>query len=177
MLMKMPLPFAPEFYKLDISEVPVLIGGFAMGPLAAAIIMLIKILLNLILNGTMTAGIGELANFLIGCAFCVPASIIYKKMKNKKGAMLGMVIGTTTMTVVGGFLNAFVLLPTYAKVFGMSLEALVGIGNAINASITNLSTFIFLAVVPFNLIKGALVSIIVMLIYKRISPILTMNRH
>ena len=86
MLVEFPLPFiAPSFYELDFSEVPVLIGAFAMGPLAGAIIELIKILLNFVLNGTMTAGVGELANFLMGCAFVVPAGIIYKKSKCRRG--------------------------------------------------------------------------------------------
>src|SRR5574344_812846 len=94
MLVEFPLPFiAPSFYELDFSEVPVLIGAFAMGPLAGAIIELIKILLNFVLNGTMTAGVGELANFLMGCAFVVPAGIIYKKSKTKKNAVIGMVTG------------------------------------------------------------------------------------
>ena len=175
MLFEIPLPFAPSFYEIDFSEVPVLIGAFSMGPMAGVLIELIKIILNLCINGTVTAGVGELANFVIGCAMVLPAAIIYKRKKTKKGAVIGLVTGTLFMTFAGCFINAYVMLPTYAKAFGMPIEALVGLGSAINASITDLFTFVMFAVVPFNLLKGVLVSIIVLLIYKKISPILKMN--
>ena len=110
MLFEIPLPFAPSFYEIDFSEVPVLVGCFAMGPVAGAAIELIKILLNFAINGTITAGVGELANFLLGCSFVVPAGIIYRKMHTRKGAIIGMATGTVLMTIFGCFLNAFVLL-------------------------------------------------------------------
>ena len=172
MLFEIPLPFAPSFYEIDFSEVPVLIGCFTMGPLAGAIIELLKILLNFAINGTATAGVGEVANFLIGCAFVIPAAIIYKNKRTRTGAIIGMVTGTLFMTFIGCFLNAFVLLPTYAKAFGMPIDALVGMGTAVNSHITSLTTFVIFAVAPFNLLKGFLVSLIVFLIYKKISPIL-----
>lgn len=172
MLFEIPLPFAPSFYEIDFSEVPVLIGCFTMGPLAGAIIELLKILLNFAINGTATAGVGEVANFLIGCAFVIPAVVIYKKKRTRTGAIIGMVTGTLFMTFIGCFLNAFVLLPTYAKAFGMPIDALVGMGTAVNSHITSLTTFVIFAVAPFNLLKGFLVSLIVFLIYKKISPIL-----
>lgn len=175
MLFEIPLPFAPSFYELDFSEVPILIGCFAMGPAAGACIELIKILLNFIINGTITAGVGEIANFLIGCSLVVPAGIIYRKMHSKKGALIGMTVGTLFMTIVGCFLNAYILLPTYAKAFEMPIDALVGMGTAINANITSLFTFVAFAVAPFNLLKGVLVSLIVFLVYKKISPILHNN--
>lgn len=175
MLFEIPLPFAPSFYEIDFSEVPVLVGCFTMGPLAGASIELIKILLNLAINGTVTAGVGEFANFLIGCALVVPAGLIYKKKKTRNGAIIGMITGTVFMTVVGCFLNVYLLLPTYAKAFGMPIDALVGMGTAINAKITSLSTFVVFAVAPFNLLKGVLVSLIVFLIYKKISPVFKMN--
>lgn len=172
MLFEIPLPFAPSFYEIDFSEVPVLIGCFTMGPLAGAIIELLKILLNFAINGTATAGVGEVANFLIGCAFVIPAAVIYKKKRTRTGAIIGMVTGTLFMTFIGCFLNAFVLLPTYSKAFGMPIDALVGMGTAVNSHITSLTTFVIFAVAPFNLLKGFLVSLIVFLIYKKISPIL-----
>lgn len=172
MLFEIPLPFAPAFYEIDFSEVPVMVGCFAMGPVAGAVIEFLKILLNFAVNGTDTAGIGEFSNFLIGCSMVVPAAIIYKKKRTKSGAVLGMAFGTLFMTGVGCFLNAFVLLPAYAKAFGMPMDALVGMGSAVNGHITGLGTFTIFAVVPFNLLKGFLVSVIVLLIYKKISPIL-----
>ncbi|MCU6686378.1 ECF transporter S component [Dorea acetigenes] len=175
MLFEIPLPFAPSFYEIDFSEVPVLVGCFAMGPWAGAMIELIKILLNLASNGTMTAGVGEFANFLIGCAFVIPAGIIYRKMHSRKGAIIGMVSGTLIMTILGCFLNAYLLLPAYSKAFELPMDALIGMGTAVNAHINGLLTFVVFAVAPFNLLKGVLVSLIVFLIYKKISPILHQN--
>ena len=176
MQFEVPLPFAPPFYKIDFSEIPVLIGCFVMGPLAGAIVELIKVILNVVISGTTTGGVGDIANFLIGCAMCVPAGMIYKKYHTRKSALAGMAVGTVFMTVIGCILNAYVLLPVYAKAFEMPIDALVAMGTAVNHSITSLSTFVIFAVAPFNLLKGVLVSFIVFLIYKKISPILKMNK-
>ena len=175
MLFEIPLPFAPAFYEIDFSEVPVLIGCFAMGPVAGVFIEFIKIALNFVINGTITAGVGELANFILGCAFVVPAAVFYKKKRSRKSAVIGMAVGTLFMTLLGCVLNAYVLLPAYGKAFGMPIQALVDMGTAVNPSITSLSTFVMLAVAPFNLLKGVLVSLIVLLIYKKISPVLRMK--
>lgn len=177
MLFEIPLPFAPSFYEIDFSEVPVLIGAFTMGPVAGALIELVKILINFIITGTDTAGVGELANFLIGCGLCIPASLIYRRVHTRKGAIVGMLTGTVVMAIVGCFLNAYVLLPAYAKAFQMPIDALVGMGTAVNGAINSLFTFVVFAVAPFNLLKGVLVSLIVFLIYKKISPILKMGRE
>lgn len=171
MLFEIPLPFAPSFYEIDFSEVPVLIGAFAMGPVAGAAIELVKILLNLVITGTDTAGVGELANFIIGCSLCLPAAIIYKRKKTRKVAMIGMVAGTALMVVIGCLINAYVMLPAYSAAFNLPIDALVQMGTAINPNITNLNTFVIFAVAPFNLLKAVLVSLIVLLIYKKISPI------
>ncbi len=175
MLFEIPLPFAPSFYEIDFSEVPVLIGCFSMGPIAGALIEFVKIILNLIINGSATAGVGEVANFIIGCSFCVPAGIIYRRNKTKKGAIIGMVTGTLFMTLLGCFVNAYILLPTYATAFKMPIEGLIEMGTKVNAGIDSLFTFVMFAVVPFNLLKGVLVSIIVLCIYKKISPILKLH--
>ena len=176
MQFEVPLPFAPPFYKIDFSEIPVLIGCFVMGPLAGAIVELIKVILNVVISGTTTGGVGDIANFLIGCAMCVPAGMIFKKYHTRKSALAGMAVGTVFMTVIGCILNAYVLLPVYAKAFEMPIDALVAMGTAVNHSITSLSTFVIFAVAPFNLLKGVLVSFIVFLIYKKISPIFKMNK-
>lgn len=172
MLFEIPLPFAPSFYEIDFSEVPVLVGCFALGPLAGVLIELVKIILNFVINGTVTAGVGEIANFIIGISFCVPAGIIYRHKKSKKSATVGLAVGTLFMAALGCFVNAYILLPTYAKAFQMPIDGLVAMGTAVNANITSLMTFVVFAVLPFNLLKGVLDSIIVLLIYKKISPIL-----
>jgi len=175
MQLEIPLWFAPPFYKMDLSEVPVLIAAFAMGPIAGMLTELVKILLDFLISGTMTAGVGELANFCIGCSFCVPAGIVYNRKKSKKGAVLGLVSGTLIMTTLGCFINAYVMLPTYAKAFKTPIDSLIEMGTAVNASISDLFTFVLFAVVPFNLLKGIIASIVVLLIYKKISPII--KRH
>ena len=168
MLFEFPLPFiAPSFYGLDLSEIPVLVGTFAMGPVAGAVTEMVKILIKLVLKPTSTGFVGEFANFCIGCALVLPAGIIYKLRKTKQGAIIGMVTGTVCMALVGAVLNALVMLPFYSNF--MPLEAILQAGAAINPAIGSVWTFVFLAVAPFNLIKGALVSLITALIYKRIS--------
>lgn len=173
MLFEVPLPFlAPPFYELDFSEVPVLIGTFAMGPVAGVSIEFVKILLNFVLNGTITAGVGEIGNFLIGCSMIIPAGIIYNKKKTKKHAILGMAAGTVFMAAVGCFINAYLLLPAYSSGLGIPMETLVGMGTAINPAIDNVFTFVLLAVGPFNLVKGVVVSVLTLLLYKRVSVLI-----
>ncbi len=172
MLLEIPLPFAPAFYEIDLSEVAVFLGTFAMGPVAGIIIEAVKILVNLVITGTATAGVGEFANFLIGCCLVVPAGIIYKRKKNIKNAIIGMLVGIVSMTVAGALLNYFLLIPTYAKAFGMPVEAIVEMGTKINPNINSLWDLILLANVPFNLLKGVLSGVITFLIYKKLSPIL-----
>lgn len=172
MLFEIPLWFAPGFYKLDFSEVVVLIGGFALGPVAGIMIELVKVLINLIINGTETAGIGELANFIIGCSLVIPASVIYAKHKDKKHAVIGIVIGTLCMATAGSLLNAYLLLPFYAKAFQMPIDALVAVGTAVNPSIDSLSDFILMAVAPFNIFKGVVSGLVTIAIYKKLSPII-----
>ncbi len=172
MLLEVPLPFAPSFYKLDLSEVPVLIGAFAMGPVAGILIELVKVLINLLINGTMTAGVGEFANFLIGSALVVPAAVIYRTKKTKTHALVGMGCGILIMAFVGAAMNGFILLPAYSKAFGMPMEALVNMGSAVNPAVHSLFTFCLFAVAPFNIIKGLLTSIVTIVLYKRISRLI-----
>jgi riboflavin transporter FmnP len=172
MLLEFPLWFAPGFYKLDLSEAVILMGGFAMGPLAAAVIEFLKNLINILLNGTTTAFIGEFANFLTGCAFVVPASLFYKYCKNRKGALIGLAVGSVSLAVVGSLLNYFVLIPAFSKFYNMPLDSIIGMGSAVNPLVSNLKTLVVFAVAPFNLTKGVLCSVINLLLYKRLSGIL-----
>ncbi len=169
MFIEIPLPFAPPFYKLDFSEVPVLIGTFSLGPVAGILIELIKIFVHLLFKGTQTAGVGELANFFVGCAFCVPAGLIYRRRKTKRDAIISMAVGTVFLIIAGCLMNAYVLLPAYASAFHMDLSALIAMGTAVNTSVDSLLTFVVLCVAPFNLLKGILVSVITFVLYKRIS--------
>lgn len=173
MVFEFPIPFiAPSFYELDFSEVIVLLGGFSLGPLAAVGIEAVKIGVNLLINGSDTAFVGELANFLMGCSLVVPAALIYQKMHSRKGAVIGMAVGSVSITAVSCVLNAYLMVPLYAKLFHLPLDQIIGMGNEINTGINSLTAFIMLAVGPFNLFKGFLVSLITGLMYKKISPLL-----
>lgn len=172
MIFEFPLWFAPSFYKLDFSEIPVLIGGFAMGPMAGVLIELIKVILYFFIHGSTTAGVGDAANFLVGSAMVVPAALIYKRHKTKGTALVGLAAGTAALVLAGSLMNAYVLLPVYAAAYHMPMAALVDMGSAVNPAIKDLGTFVMLAVAPFNLFKGVAVSCLTMLIYKRVSPIL-----
>lgn len=172
MLFEIPLPFAPSFYKLDFSELPALIGAFAYGPVAGVLIEFIKIVLKLLIKGTSTAFVGELANFCVGCSFILPASIIYVLKKGKKSAIVGCITGTLILTIFGTAFNAVYLLPKFAELYGMPIEVLIGMGTEINSKITNITSFVCYAVAPLNIIKGTLDSVVTVLIYKKISPII-----
>lgn len=174
-LFEIPLPFAPSFYELDFSELPVLIGSFAMGPVAGVAIELCKVLLKLVIKGTTTAFVGDFANFIIGCSMVVPAAIIYHKFKTKKSAVASLITGTLIMTVFGSMFNAFYLLPAFADLYGMPLDQIVALGQQVNGNINSVATLVLFAVVPFNLLKGALLTVLTMLLYKHISPIIKGN--
>ncbi len=170
MVMELPVVFMPAFLKLDFSEIPAIIGAFALGPLAGCLIVLIKNLIHV--SSTQTAGIGEIANFFVGTSFVVPAALVYQYKKNRTGAMLALVTGTLAMTLTAAALNYWVLLPLYQKALHFPPEAIVNMGRAANPLIVDLKTFIVFAIVPFNLFKGIVVSAITLLVYKKISPIL-----
>ncbi|MBE6686237.1 MAG: ECF transporter S component [Ruminococcaceae bacterium] len=171
MIFEFPLPFiAPTFYELDFSELPVLIGAFSMGPLAGVLIELIKVLLNLLINGTDTAFVGELANFIMGCAFVVPAGIIYKFYKTKSGALVAMLSGTIFMAISAYFLNAYLLIPTYSKF--LPIEQIISMGKEILPVVSTVEKLALYCVVPFNFVKGVLISAITFVLYKHIHRLL-----
>lgn len=170
MLWEFPIPFiAPNFYEIDLSEIPILVGSFIMGPVSGVIMEAIKIILKLLIKGTSTAYVGDFANFCIGVCLVVPASIIYQKHKTKKNAFIGMLAGTLFMAVAGVVLNYFVMIPFYVKAFGMPLEAIIGAGAKIQPLVINKLSFTIVCVAPFNIVKGIIVSLVTALIYKHIS--------
>ena len=169
-MLDFPLLFlAPEFYKLDFSELPVMLCGFFLGPSAAVFCEVVKILLKLLLKGTSTAFVGDFANFVVGCSLVLPAIIIYHTKKSRTSALWGCVVGTLVMTLFGSFFNAVYLLPKFSQLYGIPLDAIIGMGTAINGGIHNISTFVMLAVAPLNLIKGAMISVLTILLYKKVA--------
>ena len=169
-MLDFPLLFlAPEFYKLDFSELPVMLCGFYLGPSAAVFCEVIKIFLKLLLKGTSTAFVGDFANFVVGCSLVLPAVVLYHTKKSKTSALWGCITGTVVLTVVGSFFNAVYLLPKFSQLYGIPLDAIIGMGTAINTGISDISSFVMLAVAPLNLIKGTMISILTMLLYKRVA--------
>lgn len=160
---------APEFYKLDFSELPVLLCGFYLGPSATVVCEGAKILLKLLLKGTSTAFVGDLANFVVGCSLVLPATVFYHAHKSKHSAIIGLAIGTLVMTVFGSAFNAVYLLPKFAQLYGIPLDTIIAMGTAIRGGVSNVSTFVLLCVAPLNLLKGTVVSVLTMLLYKRVA--------
>lgn len=175
MLFELPLFFAPSFYKLDFSELPVLICGFAFGPVAGVLCEAVKIIVKLLLKGTSTAFVGELANFVVGCFFVLPATMVYYAKKSKKTALMGCIAGTLTMTVAGTLFNGIYLLPKFAQLFGMPLDALIAMGTKVNSKVNSVTSLVMMCVAPLNLIKGFAVSLVTMLIYHPLRPLFKKN--
>lgn len=164
--------FAPVFYKMDFGELPALIGTFAFGPVSGVMIEFCKIVIKLLFKGTSTAFVGDFANFVIGCSFILPASITYLFKKSKEMAIVSCVIGTLCLEVFGTAFNAFYLLPAFSKLYGMPMEAIIKMGSDINPAINSVTTLVIFAVAPLNALKGGMVSVITLLIYKKLSPII-----
>ena len=169
-MLDFPLLFlAPEFYKLDFSELPVMLCGFFLGPSATIACEAVKIILKLLLKGTSTAFVGDFANFSVGCSLVLPAVIVYHTRKSRISALWGLVLGTVVLTIFGSAFNAIYLLPKFSQLYGIPLDAIIGMGSAINKGIHSITTFVMLAVAPLNLIKGISVSVLTLLLYKRVA--------
>lgn len=167
-----PLPLIPSFLKLDFSNVPALIGGLALGPLAGTAILVVKNLIYLPFSQTL--GVGEVADFIVSLSLVLTASLIYKYKKNRKGAVIGMSTGSVIMSFAAGpLMNYFVLIPFYAAVyFGSSVDAIIDLAAVANPGINSLWAYILYAVVPFNVIKCLAICIVTGLLYKPLSPLL-----
>ena len=172
MMLDFPIFIAPSFYKMDLGDLSCLIGGFAMGPIAALFIQIIKILLKLLFKPTTTAFIGEIAAFLFSSVYCVSASIIYRHNKSKKGARKAMTIGSILMVIVAAIANYGFIIPAYSKLYNMPLEAIISLGKAIFQIIDDKYSFVLCCVVPFNIVKAAIVNVLTLVLYKHISPML-----
>lgn len=162
------VPLMPSFIKLDLSELPALIASFSMGPVAGAVVCLVKNLVNLFFS--TTGGVGELSNFLLGCCFVVPAGIVYQRKQNLAGAVIGSVSGSAAMAVLSVFTNYFVVYPIYTAFLPM--ETIMGMYQAINPNVETLWQALLLFNMPFTFIKGLCSVVITLLIYKGIAPVL-----
>lgn len=171
MLLEIPLFFAPSFYKMDLSELPVLLCSFYLGPVAGITAEFLKVFIKLLLKGTSTAFVGDYANFVVGCCYILPASAIYHAHKTKQNAVIGMAAGTLVMAMFGSVFNALYLIPKFAELFGMPIDVIVRMGTAVNSRIVSVPTLALYAVVPFNILKGVCDGILTFLLYKRLGRI------
>ncbi len=172
MMLDFNIPFMPSFLKLDFSDIPPLIAAFSIGPLAGVICEFLKNLLILIIKGTNTGFIGELANFIIGASVCCTAGLIYVKNRTKKGAIISLITASIVMAIVGCLVNYFMLLPFYQYAMNYPIEELIKLSKIANPYIDSKLTLVLYGILPFNLIKGTMISTITVLIYKKISSIL-----
>lgn len=168
MFLDFSVPFMPPFIKMDFSELPALIASFALGPISGVVVCLVKNLINLL--SSSTGGVGELSNFLLGCAFVLPAGLIYKHKKTRLGAFLGSLVGATVMAGIGVLTNYYIVYPVYT-VF-MPMEAILGAYRAIYSGVQNLWQALLIFNLPFTFLKGMINVVMAFAVYKYISPIL-----
>ena len=158
------------FYRLDLSTLPVLLGAFALGPWQGTLILLIKSCLGLLHSNSQ--GVGELADFLMGLAMILPASLVYRKIKTRKGAILGMLLGVVAAVVAAVLSNLYIMLPFYSTAYGMPIEAIIAMGKELVPAIDSAFKFVLYITAPFNLLKWVIISVLTALIYKPLSPLL-----
>jgi len=170
MYLEFQVPLFPGFLKLDFSDVPALVASFAIGPLYGVMVELIKNILHATI--TQSGGIGEIANFAIGSIFVYTAGIIYQFNKTRKNALISMAIATVVMAFTASLLNYYVFLPLYQKVMGWPMDAIINMSRAANKNIVDVKTLISYGIFPFNVLKGIVLSVITLLVYKKLSPFL-----
>ncbi|MCD8379419.1 MAG: ECF transporter S component [Lachnospiraceae bacterium] len=168
MLFDFPLFFAPSFMKLDLAELPGILGGFMFGPLVGECIVVVKILLNTLMTGSSTMYVGELSNLILSSIYVLTASVIYKLHKTRKQAVLSLVAAVLTVSVIALISNTFFIFPAYAVIYGMSMETIVSMAAAVNPLVHDTMTMMLFSVFPFNLVKYGAVSIITFIVYKRL---------
>ena len=158
------------FYKLDLSTLPAILAGFAMGPIQGIAVIIVKNLVHML--GTSSACVGELADILMSCAFVIPASLYYRRHKNRKSALVAMLIGSVVMIVVAVLVNYFILIPAYQVLMNLPLEVIIGMGQKVFGFIDTTVELVLAITAPFNVLKAAVLSIVTYLLYKRVSPLL-----
>lgn len=175
MRLDFPIPGFPPFLKMDVSDIPSVIGVLAMGPAAGVIIQFAKAFLYMV-SGSNTGFVGPLANFIVGAAYVFPLGLVYKYKPNLKGFIIGCFGGTISMAAIGALMNYFVMIPFYAVLFGMSVDVIVAMGTKVNAAITDLKTLVLYSIVPFNLLKASGISILSYGVYKALQPLFRRNK-
>ena len=173
MFIEFPIPaLIPSFVKLDISDLPELLAAFSLGPVYGVAVTFLKNLLHIVFKGTSSAYVGELCNFLLGAVFSLVAGFIYQRKKSRKSALIGAIIGAALMAIVSVPMNYYVVYPAYVVCYGMPLEAIIGMYQAILPSADSLIKCLTIFNMPFTFCKGMLDVLLCFLIYKPLSPLL-----
>lgn len=169
MFARMPVFFAPAFMDIDVSEMPALIASFSLGPVAGFLVVILKILLKTLFQGTSTHYVGELSNIIVSSALVIPAGIIYSKRKTIKMAIVSLVVGIIMMSIVATLSNYFIIFPLYGKILGLNLQDFANMLKEINPFVKDYKSLMLFAIVPFNILKGIITSVLTLLLYKRIA--------
>lgn len=169
MFFEIQLPFSPSFVKFDFSDLPVMLGGFLIGPFAGGIIAFMKILLHFLLNGTTSFFVGDLSNLLLTLSFVLPASFIYQQKKTKKTTIQGLLVSIICTSLLAIIFNLFLIFPLYLKVLNLKMVDLINMIHVVNPLVKDVFTMIVFSLLPFNLFKYSIVSMITMLSYKKLS--------
>ncbi|MCD8050338.1 MAG: ECF transporter S component [Clostridiales bacterium] len=173
MFIEFPIPMLiPSFVKMDVSDLPALLGTFALGPVYGVVIELMKNLLHLLIKGTSSAGAGEIFNFTMGAVFAFTAGVIYQLKKTRTGAIIGSVAGALVMAIISVPMNFFVVYPAYVVCYGMPMDAIIGMYQAILPSADSLLKCLVIFNLPFTFAKGLLDALLCYFIYKPLSPLL-----
>ena len=170
---EIPLPIFPPFLRIDLSDVVAVFGGISMGPVAGFVIVVIKNLLQAI-TGSTTGGVGEIANVLIAGPYVLMICLFCRKVKSYKNVLIGAVLGTIAMAIVGAVVDYFIVFPLYAKVM-VPMDVIIQMGNVLNPRVTDLFSFMIWLVVPFNIVKGAIMTVVILPLYKKVEKILTVK--
>ncbi|WP_297376355.1 ECF transporter S component [uncultured Helcococcus sp.] len=170
MLFKFPLPFAPSFMTVDFADIGTLMSGFILGPVSGVLTVILKNLINLMLNGTTTAYVGELSNTIIGISFVLVSSLVYNRKKTMKGALLGLGLGILVMTAIATLSNYFIIFPMYGKIMGKNLDEFAQFVPL--ESVKNFKDMLVISIIPFNLVKGFLNALVTFLTYKKVSRLM-----
>lgn len=168
MLFKLPLPFAPAFMKLDLAELPAILGGFMFGTAPGICIVLLKCALHLLLQGTDSMYVGELSNLVLSSVYVVTASVIYQRHKTKKTAAAALFVSVCITSILAVLSNLYVIFPAYAAVYGISMDSITTMAGAVNPFVHDTLTLMLWSVLPFNLVKFGLVSMITFFTYKKL---------
>ena len=169
MLFRFPIPFLPPFLSFDLSGVMEMLGGYMFGPMAAFFVILVKIMVQLSMQGSFSFGTGELQSLMLSCTYVLPAVMLYQRKKTKKMAVAGMALSTLLVSGVAVLTNLYLIIPFYAKLSGLTMADFVAMCTAVNPAVKSAAGMVILGIVPFNLIKYSATSLVTFLVYKRLS--------